>query len=86
MTVLEKEIRNITGYFSKFEKRQKIDIERYEEITKFIVELNTTNNTANDLVKRDPWRFEHFNNTFLKDINAVEKWLLESIEIQNNRT
>ena len=86
LTVLEKEIRNITGYFSKFEKRQKIDIERYEEITKFIVELNTTNNTANDLVKRDPWRFEHFNNTFLKDINAVEKWLLESIEIQNNRT
>ena len=86
LTVLEKEIRNITGYFSKFEKRQKIDNERYEEITKFIVELNTTNNTANDLVKRDPWRFEHFNNTFLKDINAVEKWLLESIEIQNNRT
>ena len=42
--------------------------------------------TANDLVKRDSWRFEHFNNTFLKDINAVEKWLIESLEKQNNRS
>ena len=86
LTVLDKEIRNITGYFSKFEKRQKIDYERYEEVTKIITELNKTNITANDLVKRDPWRFEHFNNTFLKDINAVEKWLIESLEKQNNRS
>ena len=83
-TVLDKEIRNLTEHFRKFEKRQKIDKERQEELSKLIAEINTTNNTANELVKKDPWRFDHFNTTFLKDINAVQNWLVESLEKQNN--
>ena len=71
-------------HFRKFEKRQKIDKERQEELAKLLAEINTTNRTANELVKKDPWRFDHFNTTFLKDINAVQNWLVESLEKQNN--
>ena len=86
LSTLEHEIDIMYDFFRIFERRQRIDKERKIEISNFIEELNITNYTANALVLQDSWRFEYYNTTYLKEINDINKWFIESTEKQNNKT
>ncbi len=81
--ILDKEIRNITNHFSKYEKRIKIVVDRNEAIKKFEKELNSTFIKIGKLLKDKPWTSDYYNNTFLKDYNSVLNWLNESIRNQS---
>ena len=81
--ILDKEIKNITNHFSKYEKRIKIAVDRNEALKKFDKELNSTFTKIGKLLKDKPWTQDYYNNTFLKDYNSVLNWLNESIKNQS---
>ena len=80
--ILDKEIRNLTNHFSKYDKRIKIVVDRNEALQKFDKELNSTFTKIAKLVKDRPWTQDYYANTFLKDYNNVLNWLNESIRNQ----
>jgi hypothetical protein len=85
LPTLENELRNLSNYFYIFDKRQKIYIDRNEALIKFYTEYNNTHNQAIKLIERDPWRFEHYNTTFRKDVSSVLEWLNTSLIEQDSK-
>ena len=81
--ILDKEIRNITRHFSKYEKRVKIFVDRMEALKKFYIDLNNTFIKIAKLLKDKPYTEDYYNNTFLKDYNSVINWLNESLTNQS---
>ena len=85
LPTLENELKNLSSYFYIFDKRQKIYIDRNEALIKFYTEYNNTHNQAIKLIERDPWRFEHYNTTFRKDVSSVLEWLNTSLIEQDSK-
>lgn len=51
---------------------------------KYYKELNRTVTEGKKILQKKSWVEEHYNNTFLKEIEVVKSWFAENLEKQSS--
>jgi len=83
---LEGKFKQIKKNFTQMDRREQIEKKREIAIEKFEKELNKTWEDADKIIKKKPWTEEHYNKTFIKEVDAVNSWFTESQEKQKEMT
>jgi hypothetical protein len=83
LTTLEKKFDELNKAFNEFEYRQKKHKNRVRSSEALLNELNKSAVEGANLVKTKPWIENHFNNTFMKELESVQNWYKEMSEKQD---
>ena len=86
MTLLEDKYKLIKKNFIQIDRRQKIEIKRDIAIDKFEKELTKTYEEGKKILDQKPWIEDHYNKTFLKEIEVVKAWFTENQQKQSEMT
>ncbi len=86
LTILEGKFKQIKKNFTAMDRRVQIEIKRDLAIEKFEKELNHTYTEGKKILNKKAWVENHYNKTFIKEVEVVDSWFRESLEKQKEMT
>ena len=79
---MEGKFKLIKKNFTQIDRREQIERKRDIAVEKFEKELNKTYEEGKKILSKKAWVEDHYNKTFIKEVQANEEWFKENLEKQ----